>query len=511
MVFKIKLDLQKSSEFQSIEKYFNKMADTLDKINMENIHSKKVLENKNLEIEAAYNQMMAINETLIATYKELEESEDKYRKIFDYAPAGMMIFDIKNKKIVESNKEFLNIIEIKKENIEEIQIKEIFQQVDLEEIKNKIKEEKIIYNMELDLKKPLKSIIFSAIPQSLNKFKVLIAIKDITELKEMQKKLKEYAKNLEKKVEDRTKKLQEANEKIKLQQGDLVKSAYNKGLIEVTSGMMHNIGNVVNILHLNLEEIYNEIPKEESKIVKFFRNIVYNKIKGFPNKDVELEKIIDVMPQIINLLSDFEKKLKNNLRFILKKSTHVKEIIQLQQNFVGELGTEDYNEIDEIINEVVEIYGLYQGKKNIKLELNLNAKKKILCDKSQIVQVIGNLVKNSYEAIEEKKEKNGLVKISTKLYKNNEIEINLEDNGIGVEPEKLKEIFEFGYSTKKGNLKGCGFGLHSSNGIIKKYGGRLEVFSEKNKGTKFKITLPLKRKEKQKSEEKNNFSDINNK
>ena len=512
--YNTKVDLQKNSEFKNIEIYFNKMSNSLKKSKLENIKSEKMLINKNLEIESAYNQMMSINETLTITYKELEDSGDKYRKIFNYAPVGMMILNVETNKIKEFNKGFSNILGMREDEMLGLTIDNIFKKENIINIKNKLKKSETISNMELNLKIVPKTIIFSSIIQDSKKSEILIAIKDITELKKMQEKLEEYAKKLEEKVNERTKELEKANKKIRKQQEKMVEAAYNQGLIEVTSGIIHNIGNVVNILNLNLEELLYEIPSEESKVIKFFRDIVYCKLQNLEEKDEELQKIEQVMPKIIDYIKYFENKIKKDLGFIIKKSIHLKEIIKLQQSFVGGLGTEDYNNIDEIVNEVVEIYGFSIDKREINLNLVLDAQIKILCDKSQMFQVIGNLIKNAYEAIEEKNEENGLIEIKTSINKNNDIELIVKDNGIGIEKEKVKKVFNFGYSTKKINLKGTGFGLHSTKIIVEKYGGKLEMFSEIGNGTECRITLPLIREEEKKVEEKNKNiidNDINNK
>ncbi len=68
------------------------------------------------------------------------------------------------------------------------------------------------------------------------------------------------------------------------------------------------------------------------------------------------------------------------------------------------------------------------------------------------------------------------------------IEIEVMDNGIGIPSENLNKIFNTYYSTKE---QGFGLGLSLIHNIIYKHGGKIAVSSERGKGTKFTILLPV--------------------
>ena len=70
--------------------------------------------------------------------------------------------------------------------------------------------------------------------------------------------------------------------------------------------------------------------------------------------------------------------------------------------------------------------------------------------------------------------------------------ITVKDTGIGIEPEKIKRIFEPFYSANRA-VKGSGLGLAIVNSLISKAGGTVSVKSKVGKGTEFKIKIPLKR------------------
>ena len=113
----------------------------------------------------------------------------------------------------------------------------------------------------------------------------------------------------------------------------------------------------------------------------------------------------------------------------------------------------------------------------------------MLCDKNQIYQVISNLIKNGYEAIEESGKPDGEMRITTETV-NGEIIIRVRDNGTGIKEENLQNIFKFGFSTKKESGKGTGLGLHSVKTILSKYGGDITIESVYGEWTEFMLKFP---------------------
>lgn len=477
-------------EFKIIEDYFNNMIENLEKKEKESEKYIKENKEKSLELKEANDKLKQTNNMLRKTLDDFKISENKYRNIFNYSPDGMLLFNLEEKKVDEFNREFLNITGLNSIDTINLNLENIFYEKDYNEIIRIIDKEEVIYNMEVNLKKSEKDVIMSVIPLEKQQNMVQMVFKDISDLKKLQKELEEYAKSLENKVKERTKELEKANIQIREHQDDMVKAAYNRGLIEVTSGIIHNMGNIINILNLNLEELTDQLPKSGNTGIKFLREIVFQELIKIDNKSKNLEKIMDIFPGVLYAMEEMEENVKLNLKQIAKKISHLKEIVQLQQNFVGGLGTEDYNYINDILKESLEVFYSSISKRNIKLSINYCESMAILCDKSQLFQVFSNFIKNAYEAIDEKGNEDGEIEIKTEIEKENMMVI-IKDNGTGIKEEDLNNVFEFGFSTKKNTGKGSGFGLNSSKNIVQKYGGKIEVDSKYGEWTEFKIIFPI--------------------
>jgi histidine kinase len=108
--------------------------------------------------------------------------------------------------------------------------------------------------------------------------------------------------------------------------------------------------------------------------------------------------------------------------------------------------------------------------------------------------VILNLVTNARDAIQEKKKArldSGDDVITIRSFKENDrVAVSVSDTGAGIPEAEKNRIFEPFYTTKEVG-KGMGLGLSITYGIVKDYGGEIEVYSDEGTGTTFKLTFPF--------------------
>ncbi|HEY0092449.1 MAG TPA: ATP-binding protein, partial [Flavobacterium sp.] len=107
-------------------------------------------------------------------------------------------------------------------------------------------------------------------------------------------------------------------------------------------------------------------------------------------------------------------------------------------------------------------------------------------DRTQLIRVITNLVKNAIQAIPENQEDKSVVVTIKKSEKN--VLIEVKDNGNGIEPQNINRIFEPKFTTKS---SGMGLGLGIIKNIIENYKGTITFETEFGKGTTFTVCLPI--------------------
>lgn len=146
-----------------------------------------------------------------------------------------------------------------------------------------------------------------------------------------------------------------------------------------------------------------------------------------------------------------------------------------------------HEEVNDIIKQVLLLMEAQANLDNVEIKFNPDETGPIFvnADQNQLKQVLINLMKNGVEAIEG----SGLVNVVT--YKNeSQAFIKINDNGVGMDQERIDHLGEPFYSTKE---KGTGLGLAVCKKIIERHQGTITYQSEKGTGTTVTISLPLSR------------------
>jgi PAS domain S-box-containing protein len=145
-------------------------------------------------------------------------------------------------------------------------------------------------------------------------------------------------------------------------------------------------------------------------------------------------------------------------------------------------------DLNRLISQIMEFVRFEMEQLNINcfLELDENIPK-IMIDERYMKQAVLNLIKNAQSAMPN----GGNFTISTH-FSDNEIKISVHDTGTGISKENFSKIFEPYFTTKD---TGTGLGLTQVYKIIREHNGEIAVDSILNKGTEFKICLPVPQKE----------------
>jgi signal transduction histidine kinase len=152
------------------------------------------------------------------------------------------------------------------------------------------------------------------------------------------------------------------------------------------------------------------------------------------------------------------------------------------------------NDLHEILEEVLLMHAINAEQQNIRIIKEFSPKKIMATvDRDQLKQVFHNVLINALQAMP-----NGgtlTVRTSVKKIKNilkqfvSALRIEFIDTGIGIPREKLHEIFEFYYTSKK---SGTGLGLSIAKQIIEGHFGSIYAWSREGQGTRLIINLPVK-------------------
>jgi len=316
-----------------------------------------------------------------------------------------------------------------------------------------------------------------------NKY-VQIVIRDVTDREDDQRKLQEANDNLEQKVQDRTFELKELNIKMV----DIARSA---GMAEVASGVLHNVGNVLNSVNVSTSIIKDKIRDDRlDNLDKLAVMLVENKdnLADFLTNDERGKFVIPYIEQLSKKIKLNKKTQMKEIEELVTNVDHIKNIISMQQTYSGNMGVIDKIKASSVCEDAININKSSIQKNGISLIRSYRDDPVISVDKHKLIQILVNLISNAKYAVINGGKVEKIIIVKIKKFDDN-IVYSVEDNGIGIDEKDLKRIFEFGFKKRIG---GHGYGLHHSSLMAKELGGDVSVESPgEGEGAIFRLAIPI--------------------
>jgi signal transduction histidine kinase len=273
--------------------------------------------------------------------------------------------------------------------------------------------------------------------------------------------------------------LQKTHQELTQTQGRMLQQAKLASLGQTAAGVAHEINNPLafvtnNIVVLKrevsgLHDILRPYQQAEDSLAEY-QHELHKRIQ-------EMSEEVDLPYVLANLDS-----LLDRSRDGLKR---IQRIIQDLRDF-ARLDEAEYKEVDlnAGIRSTVNILHGLAAKRQVTLETDLAPIPTLVCYPVKINMVVQNLVLNAIDACD----RGGKVVVRTRG-RDDEIEVEVCDNGTGVDPAIRQKVFEPFFTTKPIGM-GTGLGLSMSYGIIRDHGGTIDFTSTMGEGTCFFFRLP---------------------
>ena len=141
--------------------------------------------------------------------------------------------------------------------------------------------------------------------------------------------------------------------------------------------------------------------------------------------------------------------------------------------------------INDCIDEVVDNT---QARDKALVVKELNPIPEVFASETEIYLILANIIENSVWAVQERSQKKGVIRIQTLQEDNAGVLITITDNGVGIRPEKRKQVFNPFYTSRD---DAAGMGLTTTQYMVEKYGGSIQMNSLPNQGTMMRVMLPI--------------------
>lgn len=267
----------------------------------------------------------------------------------------------------------------------------------------------------------------------------------------------------------------------------LVSLSREAGMFEVASGVLHNVGNVLNSINTSTHVLKNKVDSLENDGLTKLIDLLSERNPDFFKND-EKGRLVPVY--VNKLREDFERRKQELVSEIndLKKSVdHVTNVIHMQQAYCKVKSFIELLRVSEVVEMAIAMNADSIGKYKIIIEQS-GEDIQFMTDKHKLLQVLVNLIRNGIHAIHAQDPAERKIRFNWKVETEGYLYLEVSDTGIGIQPDHIAKIFTHGFTTKK---EGNGLGLHMSLLGMKELGGEMRVFSQgPGKGASFVILLP---------------------
>ncbi len=384
------------------------------------------------------------------TQRALEESEARFRTIFETAADPIFLNSLETGAFIDVNPAACNHLGYGKDEIMNMSLADINDADAFDPIahfkKHGMKDESSFFESTHIRKDGSKAIVEGSSRTLWHQDRIILLsiIRDITQRKQTEAELARYRKNLEKMVNERTAELKAA-------QNELVKKEKMAVLGQLTATVSHELRNPLGVIRSSNFFLQRKFKDHDAKTDKHFRRI---------------DEQISLCDTIVNDLLEYTRgrDIKLSERHLSPWLLEVIEQLQEQENL----------RID------------------VQIDPTLPA---MLHDEEKMRRVILNLLINASQAVKAKTDavdgesSEFTPQIQINIFKKNQsILIRVSDNGIGMDDETRQRAFEPLFTTRS---RGTGLGLAIVKKIVEDHGGHLTLESQPGEGTIIELHLPL--------------------
>ncbi|MFC1761491.1 AAA family ATPase [Planctomycetota bacterium] len=274
-------------------------------------------------------------------------------------------------------------------------------------------------------------------------------------------------------------------------QAQLLDTAHRAGMAEIATGVLHNIGNAINSVNVRLEAVKQNTEDTASLRINDLATLIQEHqadLGHFLTDDPKGQLVPAYIVELATALTERQREQLAHLDYLHEMVAHVSDIVARQNSYTGVSGVREKRTPQALVEDALKIIRDSLETPEISIQSDVSADlPSVEVESHRAVQILINLIKNAAQAIEETGRCDGCIRITAQETEG-QICLCVEDNGIGIAPDKQEQVFQFGYTTKSDSH---GFGLHTSILNARELGGDLSVSSAgTGQGTTFSLMLP---------------------
>jgi len=311
--------------------------------------------------------------------------------------------------------------------------------------------------------------------------------------------LSEGKRDLELRVTERTQELREqiiardsALAELAEAQKRLIDLSRISGMAEVATGVLHNVGNVLNSVNVSATIVGDHLRELRISQIGELVNVLEDhkkELSDFVTNDPRGQRVLPYMGRLARHMEQDRDQPGKEVASLAQHITHIKGIVAMQQTYARASSVYEKIALTDLLEDALSITRPTMERHGVALHIESEDLPPITTDRHKVLQILLNLMRNAKDAVKESGRPNRQITVRMLRVSEERVAISVADNGIGIPQANLVRIFSHGFTTKR---DGHGFGLHSGALAAKQIGGSLTAESQgTNAGATFTLELPI--------------------
>jgi signal transduction histidine kinase len=277
---------------------------------------------------------------------------------------------------------------------------------------------------------------------------------------------------------------------LKEMQAQLNEASRRAGMAEIASGVLHNVGNVLNSVNVSVQLAADKLGGSELPGLRRAVDLLDSNaddLLGFfgSSRGTKLVKYLSILTE---QLEKEHSELTHETIRMEEGIKHIKMIVSKQQEYATRTCIVEKVTTSQLISEASHLAVSSFASNDIDFIRNDDPPVEVTIDRHAALQIMVNLLTNAKQALNAVDKAKKTIKVDVNMIDNDRFSIKVEDNGIGISEENQAKLFIHGFTTKK---NGHGFGLHDSANAAIAMGGSLTFESAgEGRGATFTLELP---------------------
>ncbi|HVM50142.1 MAG TPA: PAS domain-containing protein [Candidatus Acidoferrum sp.] len=290
---------------------------------------------------------------------------------------------------------------------------------------------------------------------------------------------------------DITRQKKDAEELDKLNR-KLMDTSRQAGMAEVATGVLHNVGNVLNSVSVAATVVGDRLRHSKLDNLRRATSLLREQdghLAEFLTSDPKGKVLPAYLCTVTDQLAEEQKKLLTRTDTMGQHIEHMKEIVAMQQSYAKVSGAYERTAAPALVEDALRINLAAFDRHRIEVVREFDPNLPDVCvDRHKVLQILINVFRNAKYAMAGLEGAGKRLTIRVGKGSPGKVNIRVQDNGIGIPAENLTRIFNHGFTTKR---DGHGFGLHSGANAAREMGGSLTARSDgPGKGAEFILELP---------------------